>query len=338
MHRPAAPVAKGGHHSWAGEAAASESIFSEAIRLADPQRQTNTHCHAAMWLGHSLVELGRPARAEAVLRAAIPVAVRVGDRERERFMRMSLASLEHRAGNFEPALSGFVAAGALLRAAGIRIGELDAFNGQGRTWQQIGELDRARALYREVADLSHRAGLRETEVDALNNLGANELYRGDPAAALDTLRAAHRTQRALRNPHFAVLPSLKVAKALVQRGRFSAAEATMESLMIDCRTRGDVGQQAAVLNAQGGHHLGRGATAGALHIYRLLASIGASIPVERRLQGHIGAARCLAGDDRTEEALAILQAPARRLLPLAPAEVLMEYERVRGECLFRREF
>jgi CHAT domain-containing protein/tetratricopeptide (TPR) repeat protein len=286
-----------------------------------------------MWLGHSLLMQGHGDEAEDLLRAALPVAAAIGDREPEGFMRMSLASADLSSGRSEAARSGYETARGLLRESGNLFGELDALTGLGRAHQQLGDLDRARACYEEVAERACVSGLRENEADALNNLGVNEFLRGDPAVAVEHLRAALRMRVSLGNPFHMIVPAANVARALSQLGRFDEAESCLDSLLVLCQEQGYADQQAQVLEALASLCRERGDPAGALELHRRIIGFGESATVFHRIDGYTGAADALAAMDRADEAVALLEGPARRLCPSLPADQAMELDWELSECL-----
>lgn len=308
-------VSRGGHLGWAGRSREALPVLQWALPLAAARGDTSLQVTAVTWLGYALVECGRSSAAESLYVRQLPVAAAFGDTLHEGFMHKGLAYLRLLDGRTREALAGFQRAEPLLRASGNSFGEIDAITGQGRAWEQLGELDRARATYERVARLARERKRPHNEADALNNLGNLEFVRGDPAAGLRAYRAARALRERLGIVRNVVTPACNEARALVELGRFTEAEATLDSMVALCRQEGFVSLLGSVLNDQAELRLRRGRPAEALRISRELLAQTTEQPVWERAQAYRLAAKALAAQDSNAAALALLEGPAARLRP-----------------------
>ncbi|MBK9778412.1 MAG: CHAT domain-containing protein [bacterium] len=211
----------------------------------------------------------------------LPVAAAIGDTLHEGFMHKGLAYIRLLDGRTREALAGFARAEPLLRAGRNSFGEIDAITGQGRAWEQLGELDRARATYERVARLARENKRPQNEADALNNLGNLEFVRGDPAAGLRAFRATRALRQRLGNAYDIVLPACNEARALAELGRVTEAGATLDSMAVLCRVEGFATLLGHVLNDTAELRLRQGRPADALRVCREVLAMTSGQPVER---------------------------------------------------------
>lgn len=309
----ATAVSRGGHLTWAGRAREAAPPLQWALPLAEARGDSTLQVRAAMWLGYALVALGRSSAAESLYVRQLPVAAAVGDTLHEGFMHKGLAYIRLLDGRTREALAGFARAEPLLRAGRNSFGEIDAITGQGRAWEQLGELDRARATYERVARLARENKRPQNEADALNNLGNLEFVRGDPAAGLRAFRATRALRQRLGNAYDIVLPACNEARALAELGRVTEAGATLDSMAVLCRVEGFATLLGHVLNDTAELRLRQGRPADALRVCREVLAMTSGQPVWERTQAYRLASRALAAQDSNAAALALLEGPAARL-------------------------
>ncbi|MBK8165077.1 MAG: CHAT domain-containing protein [bacterium] len=309
----ATAVSRGGHLGWAGRSREAVLELQWALPLAEARNDSALQVTAATWLGYALVDRGRSSAAESLYVRQLPVAAAIGDTLHEGFMHKGLAYLRLLDGRTREALAGFRRAEPLLRAAGNSFGEIDAITGQGRAWEQLGELDRARATYERVARLSREHNRPHNEADALNNLGNLEFVRGDPAAGLRAFRATRALRERLGIVRNVVVPACNEARALAELGRIAEADATLDSMVTLCREQGFVPLLGHVLNDQAELRLRQGRPAEALCLSREVLAQTTDLPVWARTQAYRLAARALAAQDSNAAALALLEGPAAGL-------------------------
>ena len=323
----AVDIARGGHLAWSGRAVAAEPPLRWALPLAAARGDSSLQVRASMWLAYAMVTQGRHAAAESLYLEHLPVADALGDAERGGFMRLGLAYTRLVAGDPRAALAGYQAAEGMLAAAGNSYGEIDAITGQGRAWEQLGELDQARASYERVAELSRQRQRPDNHADALNNLGSLEFVRGDPAAGLRAFRGARAIRSGLDNRYAMVTPACNEARALAELGRVTEAGALLDSLSVTCGEQGFSGLRGHILNLRADLHMRRGEPRAAMASCRAALAIGPDLAVWEQLQSHRGVARALAAMDSLDAALAVLKGPGLELRPLLSPDWALRLDR-----------
>jgi tetratricopeptide (TPR) repeat protein len=327
-------AAAGGLHAWADEAQPAASILRPILGPIEACGDTALYLGAAIWYGKALLDQTHFAEAESIYRHALPMAVRSGNTDREGWARMGIAYIALGAGRDAEARDGYEAAERLLRACGDRFGELEALIGQGRVWQHLGENDHARACFRDAGSRSRAYGMPRNEAYALNNLGADEFARGDPAAALHTFRAAWRIGESVGDQRETTIPITNFARALAALGRYDEAAALLDSLGQSCHAAGFADYEGATLLALGRLWSDAGYPVRARRMCQRALDLGDGLPTDSRLAAYVSSADAVARIEGPAQALEILEDEAcRRLRAAAPADAWVEYDAKHAQFL-----
>jgi CHAT domain-containing protein len=327
-------AAAAGLHAWLDEAPLADSILRPILGRIEACGDTAFFLGAAMWYAKALLDQTHFAEAESVYRRLLPVAVRAGNTESEGWTRMGLAYIALSFGRDHEARDGYEVAERLLRGSGNRFGELEALIGLARAYRQIGETDSSRACCVEACTRARRYGLPRNEAIALNNLGVEEFARGDPAAGLRDFRAAWRIGKSVGDRRETKMPAANAARALAALGRYDEAASVLDSLSVSCHAEGFLDYEAVTLLELGRLWNEAGRPLRALRTYRRVMDLGDELPVGSRLAAYGGSADALARIEGPVKALEILESEScRRLRPVVPADVRVEYDTKRAQLL-----
>ncbi len=329
-----ASAAAAGLHAWADEAQQADSILHPMFGRIEACGDTAFYLGTAIWYAKALLDLVRVAEAESIYCHMVPIAARSRNLDREGWARMGLAYIALVSGRSLEARDGYAAAESLLRECGNRFGELEALSGQGRAYIQMGETHRAEVCFTDVRSQAHRYGMPRNEASALNNLGANEFARGDPAAALSMFRAAWKIRDAVGNRRETTIPVTNIARALAALGRYDEAAALLDSLSQTCHVEGFADYEAATLLALGGLWISAGHPLRARVMFQRVLDLGDGIPVGSQLAAHGGLADALERIAGPAKALEIVESGAcRRLRRAVPADGGVEHDTRHAQLL-----
>jgi tetratricopeptide (TPR) repeat protein len=327
-------AAAAGLHAWLDEAPQADSILRPILGRIEACGDTAFFLGAAMWYAKALLDQTHFAEAESVYRRLLPVAVHAGNTESEGWTRMGLAYIALSSGRDDEARDGYESAERLLRKSGNRFGELEALIGLARAYRQIGETDSSRACCVEACTRARRYGLPRNEAIALNNLGVEEFARGDPAAGLRDFRAAWRIGKSVGDRRETKMPAANAARALAALGRYDEAASVLDSLSVSCHAEGFLDYEAVTLLELGRLWNEAGRPLRALRTYRRVMDLGDELPIGSRLAAYGGSADALARIEGPVKALEILESGScRRLRPVVPADVRVEYDTKRAQLL-----
>jgi len=115
------------------------------------------------------------------------------------------------------------AAYAAFSEVGDERGMVDALRERGKTASASGDVERAHAIYTELADRAERVGDRWNAAIALNNLGSTALQAGDWERAVELCGRSSALRRELGDEWGMALARANVGYAEIRLGRFSAA-------------------------------------------------------------------------------------------------------------------
>ena len=321
-------------HAWAGEAQQADSLLRPILGRLEASGDTVLFVRSAMWFGKSLLDRSRFSEAESVYRHMLPAAIQSGETDTEGWARMGLAYIALASGRDEEARDGYEAAERLLRKCGNHYGELEALIGRGHVYQQVGETDRAKACFVEACSRARSYGLPRNEAIALNNLGVEEFARGDPAAGLNTFRAAWRIGEASGDRRETTIPASNVALVLAELGRYDEAASVLDSLSRSCRADGFVDYEALTLLVLGKLWIDAGRPLRARRTYQRILDLRGELPVGSRLAAYEGCADALAKIEGPRKALEIIESEeCDRLRPVVPADTRVEYDTKRAQLL-----
>lgn len=244
----------------AGQTALAERRYREAIATARQQRDSAGLAAGEYRLGLLFWSHSRQDSAVAHLKAA--VTLRHDQAERDPALRVEyarvlngLGAAYYQSGLYEPAIRAYTEAQAIRRAVHDTLGLTRTLTNIGKTYQDWGQLDRARAKLREAIALASAAPTAPAALGyALNSLALVEIDAGafDSAAAIiarsDSAYARPGALLSRADSMDAVGNSLAARGALLlRRGQHDAARVVLDSAYASAVARGSVRGQALAL-------------------------------------------------------------------------------------------
>ncbi|HEY6067671.1 MAG TPA: NB-ARC domain-containing protein [Gaiellaceae bacterium] len=118
-------------------------------------------------------------------------------------------------------------------AAGDERGLANALRELGKAYAALGEGERVKAIYEELAELSDRIGDEWNGAIALNNLGDRALYDGDWARAVELCGRSSEIRQRLGDRWGSALALTNVAVAELQLGRIDDAARSVRTALVD---------------------------------------------------------------------------------------------------------
>jgi CHAT domain-containing protein/tetratricopeptide (TPR) repeat protein len=331
-------LARGGILATIGRAKEAEAALRPVLDYATAHQDSLKVCQSLRHLARVVGLQGRMAESSSIYRRLLDLALTRQDRVHEAHARLGLAYADLLDGRAAIARAGYDRAIALFREQQNDRFELIALTGLGRCLGALGESEKQRACFLEVAERSAAIGDPYSEGHALNNLGAIEFSVGDPAAAARYYRRAYELQIANRNLEGSIIPAKNIATALTHLGQYEDAAATLTEVLHLCEAEGYRDDEAIVLVQLGIVRRLQGRLPDAAALLRRCAMLGETVSPEWRVNGLRELAVTLAMTDSTETGLSILldqvEPLRRRISPamalavdLAIGELLLELGR-----------
>lgn len=146
-------------------------------------------------LARILLEEGKIAEAETMLRGVLPVAESIDDKRYLGGAQNTLGMAASRTGRFAEAKQWFSRALETYEGVGLTRYLVASLQGLGRALNELGELEAAAGTMSRCVDVCHRSGLPEAECTISVSLGKVQIKLGRHAEAAASLRRAVRLGR-----------------------------------------------------------------------------------------------------------------------------------------------
>ena len=309
--------------------AEAERAFAAALRLAEAHGDSTLLLEPLYRMVLAIDAQGRPPRVVPWMERLVARAVEADDPAYEARGRMLLARRALREGRTADARAGLERAAEVFSSFPEGRHDLPgALLLLGNTYANEGDWDRARSHWRASADTSRTLGDPFSEANALVNLGILESMVGDPAAAIEHQRRAHRILRANGRLRAASIAASSAAIELARLGRFDEAETLAEESLSHVRTRARADLEAMAWRTMAAVHHRRGT-----HGAEAAAARAALAAARRRgapddlLQATVDLARSLAERDSARTALELLDASTPAWRERASAAAWLDVER-----------
>jgi CHAT domain-containing protein/tetratricopeptide (TPR) repeat protein len=206
-----------------------------------------------------------------LLCAAVGVATRGQDDKRAAAERLS-SEAEQLAKQgtkeaLEQAVSKYLTAIPLYKAAGDKVGEADALNNLGSLYSYLGEGQQALARFAQALPLYKAIGDRGGEAAALNNMGSVSLDMGEPQQALDYFGQALPLLRVTKNASGEATTLNNMGGLYFSLGEPQKALDYLGQSLLLRRATGDRGGEAVTLTNMGDINFSLGQNRKALEYY-----------------------------------------------------------------------
>ena len=316
-----------------GRAKEAEAALRPVLAYATAHQDSLKVCQSLRHLAYAVGLQGRMAESSSICQRLLDLALARKDRVHEAYARLGLAYADLLAGRAAVARGGYDWAIALFREQHNDRFELMALTGLGRSLGALGESEKERACYLEVAERSAAIGDPYSEGHALNNLGAIEFRVGDPAAAVSYYRRAYELQIANQNPEGSIIPAKNIATVLTHLGQYEDAAAILTEVLQLCEEGGYRDDEAMVLGQLGIVRRQQGRLPDAAALFRRCAVLGKTVSPEWRVHALRELAVTMAVMDSAETGLSILVDEVEPLRQRISPRTALTVDRAIGELL-----
>jgi CHAT domain-containing protein/tetratricopeptide (TPR) repeat protein len=316
-----------------GRAKEAEAALRPVLAYATARQDSLKVCQSLRHLAYAAGLQGRMAESSSIYQRLLNLALARQDRIHEAHARLGLAYADLLDGRAAVARGGYDRAIALFREQHNDRFELIALTGLGRCLGALGESEKRRACFLEVAERSAAIGDPYSEGHALNNLGAIEFEVGDPAAAARYYRRAYELQIANRNRVGSIIRAKNIATVLTHLGQYEDAAAVLTEVLQLCEEEGYRDDEAIVLVQLGIVRRLQGRLPDAATLFRRCAMLGEVVSPEWRVNGLRELAVTLAMTDSTEAGLSILLDQVEPLRRRFSPTMALAVDRAIGELL-----
>lgn len=308
-----------------GRARPAEGDLREALGLAVAQEDSVALRRCTRWLGVSVGLQGRVREATDLYGELETLARAADDSLHLGWSWVGLAYGHYLAGRSGPAADHYLRAAAVLESQGEQAGAVWAWNGHAMVLRQAGRYREARASFERVLALAEDRDDAVNTATALDNLGRLDLQLGDPGRAERQFTRAAAIHRAHQHHREGLVPSIDLARARHMQGRYPAAEALLDSVLVVARELGLRDLEVLAAGQLAEVRMSRQRPAAAAAICRAILAEGAMPSQLADTEIRLKLARALVERDSTAAAVVLLESidqPGAVSLELATANLL----------------
>lgn len=261
---------------WQGDYDGARTVWSETLERATAERDSAGMASLIGALGLAAMGTGDYVEARRLGEAALALRFEIGSRDGVARSYNSLGQLARREDRLHDARLLFWNARDAAAAGGDAVVEGIAAGNLGLVYAELGDLDAAASMLREMQRAGSEAGDERLQANALTNLAMVAVWAGDPGAAIAPLDTARALYAALDYPLGEQTALGQLATARAAMGEYDRALVALDTALVLARRHGMPDQEAENLG--------------------LLGALYAELGDDRRALRHLGEAAALAAE------------------------------------------
>lgn len=318
-------VLQGVGYALTGEPRRAAPVLGEAIPLAEGVQDTSLLLSALRWRAYTAGMLGDLDAQERFARRLVAVAAADSD---TRFLAIGnhfMGWIARKRGDMARARQYLERAVEGQRALGAEGDEAFTRLAYGATLMDLGEYAAARRSYARLIALARKLRLDVMVAQAYNDLGVLERRAGDPGKAAEYLQRAYAVLRQRGETPESIGTLLNLATDELGLGRADhAAELAREGLEV-CERRGFGSLRGSFLVMLASAEEAAGRPEASERSWQRVIALGDSVTPELRAMAIMGASRIHERAGRHAEALALVEAQGKALLPRLNHEYALRF-------------
>jgi CHAT domain-containing protein/tetratricopeptide (TPR) repeat protein len=295
-----------------GDRAGAEVEFDRALAVATAISVTAVMFRAYYFKTDLAMSQGHMDKAREISRHRLALAITLQDKVAEGWARAMLAHIEIESGRPDSSHVQYLRALPIAREHGLRMLASLLWNGLGRTYGTLAQIDSARVCYERALAIARDIGYAMGEAHAINNLGTLEYEFGDLAAAAGHFDRAAELAAANGDWPSWTRQTLNRANALVDLGQYGDADSLLGKALRVCEEQDMVFGLAEVHMSRAWLELARGRSGAAVAGFRKALPLALEVESATAIREClVGLADALCRTDSLGEAIAVIDSSRR---------------------------
>jgi CHAT domain-containing protein/tetratricopeptide (TPR) repeat protein len=268
---------------WQGDYDGARMVWSETLGRATAERDSAGMASLIGAIGLAAMSTGDYVEARRLGEAALALRIEIGSRAGVARSYNALGQLARREDRLHDARLLFWNARDAAAAAGDAVVEGIAAGNLGLVYAELGDLDAAASMLREMQRAGSEAGDKRLQANALTNLAMVAVWAGDPLAAIAPLDTARALYAALDYPLGEQTALGQLATARAAMGEYDQALAALDMALDLARRHGMSDQEAENLGLLGALYAELGDDRRALRYLGEAAALAAELQYDSEL-------------------------------------------------------